>query len=309
MNIEQWLTENAAQNSETVVSLENLVISQEGFFDKAKEFIFGAMGKSLKGDDYKPVKLEHTYNFKSTITAISRQYGNSMWLNKQNWVSKPVDGSDIGQYLGNLNPKELQAVLEASSEFTIRIHREWLTALTAYFNDLKPVVEILKDGLTDDAFDRATKLLKRIPDITTYYKNPPRSFPVCDRKIATSYAMIIPPGQFKGTLAPLNFQYTERAVKTILLQLEELNRLRNEFTRVAFDVVNPIATRAFIQLSHSGTPKLPKDSKRPLKGWVELSTRLDAVHMYWRCEEFAVTRRYYGDVVLATCRWIDRSIR
>ncbi len=183
MNIDKWLAENYHLNTETRISLEELMVSEEGFFDKAKDFIFGKLGKSMKGDDYKPVRLEHTYNFKATITAISRQYGDSIWLNRQNWNRDKIDGRDIYPYLGDIGPESLRDTILGAGTFCITVHEEWLAAVTAYFKDLRPVVEVLKSGLNDETLTVALKLLKRIPDISTYYKNPPRTFPVGLRPI------------------------------------------------------------------------------------------------------------------------------
>ena len=309
MDVNKWLAESAALDTETRVSLENLVISQEGFFDKAKEFLFGSLGKSLKGDDYRPVKLEHTYNFKSTMTAIGRQYGNKDWLRKQNWVKTKVEGSDLLPYLGNITPEELRDRVMGSGTFCITVHKEWLAAVTAYFKAVRPVVDVLASGLTDEALDEALRMLKRIPVVGSLYKNPPRVFPVGDRLIPRAFNLVKPPVETAWQARPLNYVQTEVLVTSILEQLEELNRLRDEFTRVSFEVVNPIQTRPFIQLSHSKNPQLPKGSERRLKDWIYVSTRLDPAAMYWGSEEFAVVRRYYGDVLLAACRWIDRSIK
>jgi hypothetical protein len=309
MDVDKWLATSAALDTETRVSLENLVISQEGFFDKAKEFIFGSLGKSLKGDDYKPVRLEHTYNFKSTMTAISRQYGNKDWLRKQNWVKSKVEGSDLLPYLDQIFPEQLREQVVDAGTFCITVHREWLAAVTAYFKAVKPVVEALTPGLTDEALDKALKLLKGIPEVGSFYKNPPRVFPVGDRLIPKAFNLIKPPVEVAWQARPLNYVQTETLVASILEQLEELNTLRDAFTRVSFDVVGPVQTRPFIQLCHSKNPQLPKGSQRKLKDWIYVSTRLDPAAMYWGSEEFAVVRRYYGDVLLASCRWIDRSIK
>lgn len=310
-DLDKWLTENASLNTENRVSLENLVISQEGFFDRAKEFIFGGSKKSNKGDDYKPVRLEHTYNFKATITAISRQYGDPAWLAKQNWVwpGSRIDATGIDPYLDNIDPEELVGQLKVAGDFCLKVHQEWLKATESYFKAVKPVVVVLGDGLTDNALKEASTLLKRIPKPAAYYKTAPTVFPVNGRKIHKQFSMIQQPVEFNRKFRPVNKKQVEEAVKLLLKQLEALVLIRDEFTKVAFAVVAPIQSRPLISLTHSKNPKVPEGSNAKLKDWVALAERLDPAAVFWGSEEFAVVRRYYGDVVLAACRWIDRSIR
>ncbi len=310
-DLDKWLTENASLNTENRVSLENLVISQEGFFDRAKEFIFGGSKKSNKGDNYKPVRLEHTYNFKATITAISRQYGDSAWLAKQNWVwrGSRIDATGIDSYLDDIEPKEMIFQLERAGEFCLQVHKDWLKAVESYFKAVKPVVGVLGAGLTDEALKEALTLLKRVPKPGVFYKNAPTVFPVNNRKIPKQFSQITPPLEHDSKIAPLDKAQAEQAVKLLIKQLEALVLIRDEFTKVAFAVVAPIQSRPLISLTHSKNPKVPEGSNAKLKDWVTMAERLDPAAVFWSSEEFAIVRRYYGDVVLAACRWIDRSIR
>ena len=308
MDIDNWLGENAAMHNESRVPMEQLVLSQEGFFDKAKEFIFGS-GKSMKGDDYKPVKLEHTYNFKATITAISRQYGNPTWLGQQRWNTSKIEGGDIRAYLEDIEPNELVAQLTAAADFAVAVHESWLKGVSTYFDNMRPVVRAITTGLTDDNLKNAMILMRSIPEPGTYMRQVGRVFPVGDRKIPTSFAMIKPPVVLQQTLKPLTRRDVEATVKTLVAKLEELVGIGDAIFRAGYAVVGDVSTRELIQLSHSKTPKVPKDSKLPLASWVMLSRRLDVPHTYWSSEEFAITRRFLGDVILAACRWIDRSIR
>jgi hypothetical protein len=308
MDTDKWLSQNAAMQSDSRVPMEQLVLSQEGFFDKAKEFFFGS-GKSMKGDDYKPVKLEHTYNFKATITAISRQYGNPQWLGNQRWVSAKVDGGDIRAYLEDIEPGELVEQLTAAADFTLEVHKAWLKGVSTYFDNMKPVVRAIATGLTDENLKVALTRMRTIPEPSTYLDRASRVFPVGDRKIPTQFSMIKPPVVLQQTIKPLGKRDVELAVKTLVARLEELVQIGDDIFRAGYAVVGDVSTRELIQLSHSKNPKVPKGSKRPLSEWELLSRRLDVPHTYWSSEEFAITRRFFGDVVLAACRWIDRSIR
>lgn len=309
MDLDNWLDGNAGLNTESRVSMEQLVLSQEGFFDKAKDFIFGKLGKSMKGDNYKPVKLEHTYNFKATITAITRQYGDATWLGRQNWNRDKVEAGDITCYLDRLEPSELLKALTEAADFTLEQHKAWLQGVTTYFQNMRPVVRAIEDGLTDRNLEAAQSLMRNIPDPSTYLRLASRVFPVNDRKIPTSLSMVTVAVSASDTLKPLNKKEVEAAVKLLVSKLQELVALSDDIYRAGYAVVGDVATRELIQLSHSKNPKIPKDSKKPLQDWVMLSRRLDVPHTYWSSEEFAITRRYFGDVVLAACRWIDRSIR
>jgi len=308
MDIDDWLKRHACLHTDTRVPIEQLVLSQEGFFDKAKEFFFGS-GKSMKGDDYKPVKLEHTYNFKATVTAISRQYGDAQWLGNQRWNTAKVDGGDIRAYLDDIEPGELVEQLNAAADFTIEIHKAWLKGVSTYFDNMRPVANAIKTGLTDENLKVALTRLRAIPEPATYLSRASREFPVGERKIPTQFSMIKPPVVTQQTIKPLTKRDVELAVKTLVAKLETLVQIGDDIFRAGYAVVGDVSTRELIQLSHSKTPKLPKGSKRPLSEWELLSRRLDVPHTYWSSEEFAITRRYFGDVVLATARWIDRSIR
>lgn len=309
MDTENWLNDNLHLHTESRVPLESLVISQEGFIDSIRELFRKTTGKSLKGTDYKPVRLEHTYNFKATITAISRQYGNSTWLNKQNWVKGKIPAYDIEPYLESIEPDQLQDVLHEAYTFTVKVHEDWLRAYTQYFNQLKPVVKIVEGGLNDANLKSALKLLRGIAPADSLYKPKPREFPIAKVKIPSEYAMLRVPDEAKGKqLKALDKQQVETIVKQLLKDLEVLANYRETFNRAAFKIVGNIQRRELLQLTHSKNPKLPKESKASLDDWIELATRLDVTRMYWVCDEFAVVRRLYGNVVLATCRWIDRSI-
>lgn len=309
MDTENWLDEHLHLHTETRIPLESLVVSQEGFIDNIRDLFRKTTGKSMKGGDYKPVRLEHTYNFKATITAISRQYGNPTWLNKQNWVKGKVDGSDIIPYLEVSEPEQLSAVLQEAYAFTHSVHEQWLKAYTSYFNKLKPVVKLVEQGLTDDTLRNGLKLLKTIPPVEKHYSNKPKVFPVGQVKIPAEFAMLKHPDPVKGRkVGALDKTQVEVLVAQLLKDLEVLANYRETFNREAFKVVGNIQRREFLQLCHSRNPKLPTGSKAKLDDWIELATRLDVTRMYWACDEFAVVRRLYGNVVLAACRWIDRSI-
>lgn len=309
MNHLDWLDEHLHLHTENRTSMEQLVISQEGFFDKARDFFRRNTGQSVKGADYKPVRLEHTYNFKSSITAISRQYGDRVWLNRQNWVTSPINADDIAPYLGTVTPTELVKVFTQASEFTLGVHQDWLLAVTQYFDKLKPVAAALQSGLTDENLKRALQLLNPLPEATHYFKNPPRVFPVGERKIPDSFSKIKPPALQAVKLKPLSKPEVETAVAQMVKQLEAMVLAGDAIFQAGYTVVGEVTNRELIQLARSKDPKVPKGSKRPLREWQELAQRLDVPHTYWSCDEFAITRRYYGDVVLAASRWIDRSIR
>lgn len=308
MDIDNWLSRNTALQSDSRVPMEQLVLSQEGFFDKAKEFFFGS-GKSMKGDDYKPVKLEHTYNFKATITAISRQYGNPQWLGNQRWNSGKVEGGDIVAYLEDISPEALVKTLNEAADFTIEVHKAWLKGVSAYFENMRPVVRAIKTGLTDENLKVALTRMRSIPDPSTYLDRASRVFPVGERQIPTQFSLIKPPVVTPREIKALSKRDVELSVKALVAKLEELVQIGDDIFRAGYAVVGDVSTRELIQLSHSKNPKVPKSSKRPLSEWELLSRRLDVPHTYWSSEEFAITRRFFGDVVLAACRWIDRSIR
>jgi hypothetical protein len=309
MDLDKWLDGNIDLNTESRVSMEQLVLSQEGFFDKAKDFIFGKLGKSMKGDDYKPVKLEHTYNFKSTITAISRQYGDTAWLSRQNWNRDKVEAGDIVPYLTDIEPGQLIGVLTEAADFTLAQHKAWLEGVTTYFQNMRPVVRAIESGLTDRNLQAALTLMRSIPEPSTYLRRESRIFPVGNRQIPVNFGMVKPPVAIPATLRPLNKKEVEAAVRLLVSRLEELVKVGDDIMRAGYAVVGGVATQQLIQLSHSKNPKMPKDSRRSLSEWVLLSRRLDVPITYWSCEDFAIVRRYFGDVVLASCRWIDRSIR
>jgi hypothetical protein len=309
MDVDKWLDGNKGLNTESRVPLEQLVLSQEGFFEKAKDFIFGKLGKSMKGENYKPVKLEHTYNFKATITAIARQYGDAAWLGRQNWNRDKVEAGDITCYLDRIDPSQLLRTLTEAADFTLEMHKAWLQGVTTYFQNMRPVVRAIESGLTDRNLEAALSLMRNIPDPSTYLRLTSRTFPVNDRKIPTSFSMVTVNPSAGDTLKPLNKKEVEAAVKALVAKLEALVAISDDIYRAGYAVVGDVATRELIQLSHSKNPKIPKDSKKPLQDWALLSRRLDVPHTYWSSEEFAITRRYFGDVVLAACRWIDRSIR
>jgi len=308
MDIDNWLSRNTALQSDSRVPMEQLVLSQEGFFDKAKEFFFGS-GKSMKGDDYKPVKLEHTYNFKATITAISRQYGNPQWLGNQRWNSGKVEGGDIVAYLEDISPEALVKTLNEAADFTIEVHKAWLKGVSTYFENMRPVVRAIKTGLTDENLKVALTRMRSIPDPSTYLDRASRVFPVGERQIPTQFSLIKPPVVTPREIKALSKRDVELSVKALVAKLEELVQIGDDIFRAGYAVVGDVSTRELIQLSHSKNPKVPKGSKRPLSEWELLSRRLDVPHTYWSSEEFAITRRFFGDVVLAACRWIDRSIR
>lgn len=309
MDTENWLDEHLHLHTETRIPLESLVVSQEGFIDNIRDLFRKSTGKSMKGADYKPVRLEHTYNYKATITAIARQYGNPAWLNKQNWVKGKVAANDIEPYLGDIDPEDLLSILTTAYDFTLKVHVDWLKAYSTYFRKLKPVVKLVEAGLTDDNLKAALKLLKAIPSVESHYTHKPRVFPVADLKIPAEFAMLGIPHEFKGKrFTALSQAQVEAVTKQLLKDLEVLAGYRETFNREAFKVVGNIQRREFLQLAHSKNPKLPTGSKAKLDDWIELATRLDVTRMYWACDEFAIVRRLYGNVVLAVCRWIDRSI-
>lgn len=309
METTQWLEQSLHLNTETRVPLESLVVSQEGFIDSIRDMFRKTTGKSMKGTDYKPVRLEHTYNFKATVTAISRQYGNTSWLNKQNWIKGKVSAHDIEPYLDSIDPAELLSTLQEAYAFTLKVHDDWLKAYTAYYQRLKPVVSVIKSGLTDDNLKVALQLLKSIPTADALYNPKPRVFPVVGIKIPSEYALLGTPEEQQGhQFKALDKHQVEATVKQLLKDLTVLANHRDAFDRAAFKVVGDIQSRALIQLTHSRAAKVPEGSTAKLEDWVAMASRLDVTRVYWSCEEFAVVRRLYGNVVLAACRWIDRSI-
>src|SRR5690554_708104 len=180
-----WLDDNYH------LSTEKTVVSNEGIIGAMHDFIASKMGtKSQKGTDYKPVKLEHTYNFKATATALSRYFGNPAWLNKQVFWKNEFEAGDIIAYTGKLTPKEVPLMLGEANLFVKGVYKDWLKAYGLYFRQLSPIVEIIKTGYTDENREKIIRLLRTIRPIESFYTNPPKSFPIQGRRYPDTFDQI-----------------------------------------------------------------------------------------------------------------------
>lgn len=310
MNTADWLNKTQHLNTDGRVPLSQLVVSTEAFYDPVINWF---KVKSNKGQDYKPVEQKHTYNNKALVTAISRQYGNPLWLKRQHWVSGSVPAGDVIPYIGPVGSAiDILKTHTTAAEFYLRVHKDWEKAVKAYYKAIAPALLVLSKGLTDEAYEDAQAVLKRSGDAPSFYRTAPSMFPVMARVLPKKehfdlreIRSLNEPTRLKA----LNKDTVEKVVASItsvLLDAEKINvSIKESSTKATEKAMAP----ALYKLAHSGSAQAPKDSKYSTEQWVALAKAIDPMAVYWSSVPFTTTRTCYSELVLAITKWIDRSIR
>lgn len=312
MNIEHWLDKNIHLTTEGRPSLEHAVISTEGFFDLDRfRTIFGKPA-SRKGTDYKPVEQKHTYNNKALITVITRFYGNAAWLEKQRFVKGNVDGHDILPYFVMGTAKiNSEVALKQASDFYLKTYKGWQASVKAYYKAIDPAIKILGQGLTDDNLTQAQTILKQAGDAPNYFTNAPTIFPIMSRRLPRKEH-----SQLKAMLTltrptktqALSKEQVKALVSSIVETLAEAEKIRETIMTQANKAYQPSHSPTLYRLAHSSKAEIPKGSSRALSTWVDVAKAIDPAAVFWSAAPFTTTRTCYSELVLALCKWIDRSI-
>lgn len=279
-------------------SMTTPTASNEGMIESVKKFL----GMSNKGN------IPTIYAFPSTVSKLrddlKLNFGNPGWLDKQTYVTGPINGKGITDVL-NINGKvDIDAALKATEVFATK-ENQYIKELDQYRSKVKPALDLLiknNKQLTQEVYEQALEITQKAKK---FFKSTVK----WPDQTLTGKGTYSGPNQVKAKYQPVELEIQALDEATVKKTMSAVMASLDKIASQAFTI--PDLPTSLDKMVYDLDGKAEPVGGISWAKWHDLIFACLGPGITDPSQSMNYTRakNSYMDVMMACARWIDRSIK